>query len=564
VTQPSNLKVKRLDELDLLPAVEGTQSWLYAVQDNHDYKVDLAGLTDAIVDVAAEDAAVLVKDELAGSDGASLIGYGGSTVEAQLDNIIPLATNALQPGDPDTELNFLQNGTDAVVRTTRDKLRESVSVRDFGAVGDGVTVDNQFIINAIAQRPSGSAIRFPAGDWLIDARIDITLTSPLTIELDAGARLLGTSTSSGPMLTIRGGTGRYPLVVRGGQIDNGDRIFVLAEQSGTALDLIDIDDYLIEGVVFGRKSRDYVDNFGDSGITATRCQRGTVVGCTFYGQPDLGIYITGGASTGASDDYGDLLVTGNRFVRCSVGISAKRQFPRLVVVGNTFDECGNGVTMFEAGGIPPGRCFVIANNVFRRTVTRAIRIHGPGVGTISGNVIEDFGFNRSLVSVSAIGILLSGASDCTITGNVIKFTDWTSDSNHTAISLPQTTIDGITYTPARNNITGNSIHAVYRALQESSAGINYYTANSIIGSTTTVTGMNAASIIEFYDLSGRRVFVGSTEQARQSGTAHFIRNLRFFESATAAASAPAFSATHYIPINANGTTYYLPVSNAVW
>lgn len=34
-------------------------------------------------------------------------------------------------------VNFLQAGTGAIVRTTQDKLRETVSVKDFGAIGDG-------------------------------------------------------------------------------------------------------------------------------------------------------------------------------------------------------------------------------------------------------------------------------------------------------------------------------------------------------------------------------------------------------------------------------------------
>lgn len=85
MTQPSNLKVKRLVELDELPIENVGEAWTYAVQNNKDYKVDVAGLTDAIADEAAEEAADVVKDELAGPDGASLIGYGNTTVKDVLD-----------------------------------------------------------------------------------------------------------------------------------------------------------------------------------------------------------------------------------------------------------------------------------------------------------------------------------------------------------------------------------------------------------------------------------------------------------------------------------------------
>lgn len=47
-------------------------------------------------------------------------------------------------------VGFIQSGTGAVARTVQDKARESVSVKDFGAVGDGVTDDTTSILAANA------------------------------------------------------------------------------------------------------------------------------------------------------------------------------------------------------------------------------------------------------------------------------------------------------------------------------------------------------------------------------------------------------------------------------
>jgi hypothetical protein len=59
-------------------------------------------------------------------------------------------------------VGFLQAGTGAVPTTVQAKLRETVSVKDFGAVGDGVTDDYAAIIAAHNSLPStGGKILFP-------------------------------------------------------------------------------------------------------------------------------------------------------------------------------------------------------------------------------------------------------------------------------------------------------------------------------------------------------------------------------------------------------------------
>ena len=68
-------------------------------------------------------------------------------------------------------IGFEPAGTGAVARSVESKLRETVSVKDFGAVGDGVTDDRaaiQLAINAV-QTAGGGQVYFPAGTYLIDS-----------------------------------------------------------------------------------------------------------------------------------------------------------------------------------------------------------------------------------------------------------------------------------------------------------------------------------------------------------------------------------------------------------
>ena len=74
-----------------------------------------------------------------------------------------------------TKLAFTQSGTGAVTRTVDSKLKDVVSVKDFGAVGNGVADDTDAITNALAALLSrgGGTLFFPTGIYLISAGIPL-------------------------------------------------------------------------------------------------------------------------------------------------------------------------------------------------------------------------------------------------------------------------------------------------------------------------------------------------------------------------------------------------------
>jgi hypothetical protein len=72
------------------------------------------------------------------------------------------------------DVSFLQAGTGAVTRTAQAKMRDVVSVKDFGAVGDGVaddTAEIQAAINHCAL--AGNSLFLPAGVYLVTAALSI-------------------------------------------------------------------------------------------------------------------------------------------------------------------------------------------------------------------------------------------------------------------------------------------------------------------------------------------------------------------------------------------------------
>lgn len=77
---------------------------------------------------------------------------------------------------------FIQAGFGAIYRTFQSKMRDVVSVVDFGAVGDGVTDDYQAFQNAHDSLPAdGGVVIIPSGKfWRIEGIINIT--KPMTFK----------------------------------------------------------------------------------------------------------------------------------------------------------------------------------------------------------------------------------------------------------------------------------------------------------------------------------------------------------------------------------------------
>jgi hypothetical protein len=72
------------------------------------------------------------------------------------------------------QLGYLANGAGASTRTIQTKLRETVSVKDFGAVGDGIANDTVAIQAAIDSLGSdGGVVHFPPGTYRVARNIGV-------------------------------------------------------------------------------------------------------------------------------------------------------------------------------------------------------------------------------------------------------------------------------------------------------------------------------------------------------------------------------------------------------
>ena len=83
-------------------------------------------------------------------------------LNSAIEIVYPTNTDTLNGSDA-SAITYNQGGTGAQDRTVKQKLQDFVSVKDFGAVGDGVTDDSAAIAAAIAS--GAKEIYFPSGTY---------------------------------------------------------------------------------------------------------------------------------------------------------------------------------------------------------------------------------------------------------------------------------------------------------------------------------------------------------------------------------------------------------------
>jgi len=94
--------------------------------------------------------------------------YNGAAIETRIIS----NTGTLNSAQAEN-VSFYQTGSGAVTRDVQSKIRETVSVKDFGAVGDGITDDTAAIQAALN---SGTIVEIPNGTYLT-GKLDVRLNT---------------------------------------------------------------------------------------------------------------------------------------------------------------------------------------------------------------------------------------------------------------------------------------------------------------------------------------------------------------------------------------------------
>ena len=90
-------------------------------------------------------------------------------------------------------VGFIADGVGAQYRTVQSKLRDTVSVKDFGAAGDGSTDDTADIQAAINATPYAGTLHIPAGTYLVSG--GLTAIQPIRIVGDGLSSIIAVAAS---------------------------------------------------------------------------------------------------------------------------------------------------------------------------------------------------------------------------------------------------------------------------------------------------------------------------------------------------------------------------------
>ncbi|KCB41272.1 pectate lyase family protein [Bordetella hinzii 5132] len=294
-----------------------------------------------------------------------------------------------------TMVGFQQLGSGAVSRSAQDKMRDAVSVRDFGEVGDGVADDTA--VFALALATSAKRVYVPEGVHILEG-----------LSIPAGKTLFGPGTlkwkdaAASPMLTLAGASsGIEGLTLDGnGPAQSLDLVMVVTAAAPRAF----IKDCLVTN---GRYKFLLTDVAASPGVSVTGCRFqdwGTVTSCDvlgfrsprpvastnrFEGIGDghcirLGLYELDDTSVPVSGG----VVAGNTFRNTQhVGVTCELFTQNLSISGNTFDNLEQGVKIERL----EGTCFDISitGNTFKNlTLPTANNLQGLRV-TFTGNTCID-------------------------------------------------------------------------------------------------------------------------------------------------------------------------------
>lgn len=344
-------------------------------------------------------------------------------------------------------IGYLPSGTGAVATTVQTKLRETVSVKDFGATGDGVTDDTTEIQMAL---DAGTSLYFPSGTYIITA--NLLIPSNIKIYGDGPSSIIKTvSIPSGAygqtMVTIDSCSN---IVIENLSFDNsgivtflqGNRCIYAHNSSyiwvknckfvtcgaATAFTLCNHyqilnNDVLVSSTDGNVYHDGIIDNWwGSSDFLIS----GNIIRSSID-ETKYGILVTGDTSTNTASACHDFVITNNQVSNIEeVGIWVNGRLGTnysCIISENIVDDVRDFYGIYVADTTD---C-VISNNIIKNTYLSAVIVGsensalyaGSSNVTVLGNVITNPNTSALLADTSSSAIIMGDCTNGVVSGNTV-------------------------------------------------------------------------------------------------------------------------------------------------
>lgn len=306
-------------------------------------------------------------------------------------------------------------GTGAVATTVQTKLRESISVLDFGADPTGAIDSQTFIDNALIYcKANGKSLYAPAGTYLHSAVLDV---DSVTLFGDGVTSILKATSATDTAIRLIG-TGPEVQSI----FVTGTATSVNANVNSCGVAVYQATNFVVSNVT--------VDKSPYFGIGVFASSNGKIVNNNVYSALKDGIHLTNDTTTGSS--YIDVI--GN-------------------YVGANGDD-GIAVVTYSTASICTG--INIIGNIIKNSTSRAINLAGAALVTIANNnIISPTYAGINIIQDSVSGTL--GSERIIVDSNVIDTAGSASPNLYGAINLASA-VSGqpVARVIISNNIVSNS------------------------------------------------------------------------------------------------------------
>ena len=347
-------------------------------------------------------------------------------------------------------VGYRDSSASSIGRTVLSKLRDTLSVKDFGATGDGST-DDTTAIQAALTAGAGKSVYFPAGTYITSAGLNVSAntyvygdggTANISVQPSANVETYNQGlVTTGSNITIAGlkisGTNEYSLV-------GGQRTEYASAISMNGTPAINID--ILDCQVFGWGWGMYLRRISNWRIIGNRCwggnQTGTDVPVTDNTCWDISV------NSNVEDvNKGRRGIIANNFclsnVDSGIGVGANSASDQDIIIHN------NVVQPLQTDGVT---ALSNANNKSRYGISTSYNGTAPVRVVVSGNIVRD---------VALTGIYVQGATmptgDVAITGNIVSNCGFSTNAAFSSLKA------GIYALGGADSISGNVIVDCYLA-----------------------------------------------------------------------------------------------------